>query len=45
MTALIWGLVGFALGLWLVRLRAGRSADRVSPRTLARLQQAQKENG
>ena len=48
MTApLLCGLVGFALlGLWLVRLRAGRahSADRVSPRTLARLRQAQKED-
>ena len=47
MTALLWGVVGFALlGLWLARLRAGRtrSADRVSPRTLARLQQAQKED-
>ena len=48
MTALLCGLVGFALGgLWLAhRLRTGRahSADRVSPRTLARLRQAQKED-
>ena len=47
MTALLCGLVVFALlGLWLARLRAGRtrSADRISPRTLARLRQAQKED-
>ena len=49
MTAmLLWGLVGLALGgLWVAhRRRTGRaqSADRVSPQTLARLRQAQKED-
>ena len=47
-TALLWGLIGFALGALatLARLRAGRtrSADRISPRTLARLRQAQEED-
>ena len=45
---LLWGLIGFALGALAARarLRAGRtrSADRISPRTLARLRQAQKED-
>ena len=48
MTALIWGLIGFALGA-LAALntlaRAKRAANRVSPRTLARLRQTQKEDG
>ena len=48
MTALILGLIGFALGALaaLARLRAGRtrSANRVSLRTLARLRQAQEED-
>ena len=47
--ALLWGVVGLALGgLWVAhRRRAGRahSADRVSVQTLARLRQAQKEDG
>ena len=45
--ALLCGVVGLALGgLWLARLRAGRTraANRVSLRTLARLRQAQKED-
>ncbi len=46
---LLWGLIGFALGglAALARLsavRAAHSADRVSPRTLARLRQAQEED-
>ena len=48
MTALIWGLIGFALGALaaLDKLeRAKRAADRVSPQTLARLRQAQTEDG
>ena len=49
MTAtLLWGVVGLALGgIWVARrLRTGRaqSVNRVSPQTLARLQQAQKED-
>ena len=45
---LLWGVIGFVLGRLaaLARLRAGRtrSADRISPRTLARLRQAQEED-
>ena len=47
MTApLLVALVGLALlGLWLVHCaRRAASSDRVSPRTLARLRQAQKED-
>ena len=44
---LLWGLIGFALGA-LAALdtlaRAKRAANRVSPQTLARLRQAQKED-
>ena len=48
-TALLWGVVGLALGgLWLGRrlsaVRAAHSANRVSPQTLARLRQTQEED-
>ena len=46
---LLWCVVGLALGgLWwgrrLSAVRAAHSANHVSPRTLARLRQAQKED-
>ena len=44
MAMLLWGLIGFALGALAALARAKRAANRVSPQTLARLRQAQKED-